>query len=345
MCFRGTGLRIKADETNQYHPDVHVMWQPKAWYDSATCNKWVVQYAADEISKADLRHGQMHLLICDNLAGQTKRSNPKFSKLLKDLCNAEVWNLLAGNTDEIQVVDAGFGALMKRLAEGVQQDWFQDDQNWAEWTGPTMSASRRRILATHWYGAAYEQACQRFDFCKVFDSTGSNLTALGSRDHLIKLQGLVNFSFTVEDAKRDAMSGEMNQGELPAAAAEEEANAIAGSSDNEEQEELSENDGSDSGSGGETDCEGEPYDCPDGWTIVDECPEDSDSTRRGLVLAHRWEEGWYSGEIKWKVELSDNPNMNGKYACQYSDRRRPVYHDLFTEDYGPQKMWVVIKKS
>ena len=45
ICFRGTGARISDEETQQYHPDVIVMWQPKAWYDNATCNKRVAMYA------------------------------------------------------------------------------------------------------------------------------------------------------------------------------------------------------------------------------------------------------------------------------------------------------------
>ena len=63
------------------------------------------------------------------------------------------------------------------------------------------------------------------------------------------------------------------------------------------------------------------------------------------VCAHRWEEGWFEGEIKFKVTMSTNANENGKYACKYSDRRKPVYHDLFVEDYGIARMWVIVKKG
>ena len=69
MCFRGTGARISDLEKQGYHPDVTVMWQPKAWYDNLTCNKWVALYAIAEIKKADLGVGQRHLILCDNLAG------------------------------------------------------------------------------------------------------------------------------------------------------------------------------------------------------------------------------------------------------------------------------------
>ena len=53
--------------------------------------------------------------------------------------------LLAGCTDEIQVVDAGFGALIKRHTNVVVQEWMQDDDNWAEWTGPNLSAGHHRL--------------------------------------------------------------------------------------------------------------------------------------------------------------------------------------------------------
>ena len=116
LCFRGTGARISAQEQEQYHPDVVVMWQRKAWYDSATCNKWVVQYAITEMKRDELGRGERaarlvssrlvdmplvagerHLILCDNLAGQTKRSNPTFGKLLDEHCKATVFNLLAGD--------------------------------------------------------------------------------------------------------------------------------------------------------------------------------------------------------------------------------------------------------
>ena len=180
ICFRGTGQRVSDEEKKAYHPDVVVMWQRKAWYDAATCNKWIAEYALHEIRKADLVAGQRHLILCDNLAGQTKRSNPTFSKLLHQHCACDVFNLLAGDsccccccrycsvmllwtgcTDEIQVVDAGFGALVKRHTEDVQMEWIQNDDNFTEWTGKNLSASRKRVLSTLWYGEGYERACCR----------------------------------------------------------------------------------------------------------------------------------------------------------------------------------------
>ena len=347
IYFRGKGLRISVEERAAYDPDVVVQFQPKAWYDSALCNKWVLDYAIAEIPKSVLKAGQRHLILGDNLAGQTKKSNPTFAKLLDKHCSATFWNLLAGCTDEIQVVDAGFGALVKRLAEQVQTEWFDVDENWAEWTASTLSASRRRVLMTIWYGEAYRRACASYDFCSVFNRTGNNLTADGSDDKLIKLQGYDDFSFNLADANRDPLTGELVEASLPVAEAQIEAEETAGLSDNEEQEELSDNDenscedGDSSDEGGETseDGEGPPYVCPEEYTVNAECEDNL----AGLLIAHRFDMGWYEGQCVRQVTMSIRTDENGKYAVKYPDSRRDIMHDLFPEDYGMDKIWVIIK--
>ena len=46
--------------------------------------------------------------------------------------------------------------------------------------------------------------------CSATGRTGSSLSADGSGDHLIKLQGLEEFSFNAAGAQRDGVTGEMN---------------------------------------------------------------------------------------------------------------------------------------
>ena len=226
IAFRGTGARISEDEKSQYHSDVVVFFQGKAWFDGPLCNTWVIEAAVEALRKSDLETGQRHLILCDNLNGQTRKCNPQFLQLLDKMCSCDVWNLLAGNTDEIQVVDAGLGKLVKDIAEDEACEWMGVDENWAEWTGPRITASRKRILLTHWYAAAWEKACERYDFVSVFNKTGSNLTADGSRDSEISLQGLSAFSFTVDDAKRDCKTGELAEADAAVAEVSEE-NAAA----------------------------------------------------------------------------------------------------------------------
>ncbi len=184
ICFRGQGIRISAAEKASYHPDVLVMWDKKAWYNSVKCNEWVVLAALEFLHKKD----GPHLIICDNLSGQT---TPEFKRLLKKHADGTVHNLLAGCTDEVQVVDAGFGALIKRKTLDVQTEWLAVDENWKEWTGSHLSASRRRVLITQWYGEGYCRACESYDFVANFEKCGSLLTADGSDDDKIKLQGVI----------------------------------------------------------------------------------------------------------------------------------------------------------
>ena len=108
-------------------------------------------------------------------------------ELLDKMCNADVWNLLPENTDEIQVVDHGLGASVKREAEQVQSEWLQNEDNWAEWTSGRLSASRRRVLSALWYGEAYDIVCRKFKFCKVFDT---NMLACAECSSAIEVQHL-----------------------------------------------------------------------------------------------------------------------------------------------------------
>ena len=159
-----------------------MQFQPCAWYDSVLSNKWVVEVAKDDVPKRDAKLGKRHLLNCDNLSSQASKINPQFSKLLGDLCDCDVFNGCSGNTDEIQVVDAGVGAFLKRFAEAIQTEWLDIDDNWNEWQEASLSAGRKRVLLTWWYGQAWETVCERFDFEGLFDKCGSSLTADGSED-------------------------------------------------------------------------------------------------------------------------------------------------------------------
>ena len=110
-----------------------------------------------------------------------------------------------------------------------------------------------------------------YNFEGTFDRTGSNLTADGSHDDRIKLQGLEKFTFTLEDARRNPLSGEFEEGEdIGEEDPAEAAHLAAGDSDNSEVEEFSENDGSDSDEGGcTTDGEDGPdYECDDQATMA-----------------------------------------------------------------------------
>lgn len=358
MCFRGKGLRISIDEQVQYHADVYVQWQKNAWYDSVTSNRYVAEFCVDEIKKSELGAGEEHLLLCDNLGSQTEKTNPQFKKLLRKLCRCEVWNLLAGCTDEVQVVDAGLGALIKRFAGEEHQRWSMDDANWEEWTGSTLTASRKRVLMTQFYGAAWARACQQYDFVKNFNQCGSNLTADGTGDKLIKLDKCGPFEVTVGDALRDSKTGRLP---TPATAAVAVAPAAAtpaskdggqaseSESGEDNIEELVEADSdSDDELGGDTsedDLEGDDFECPDAEVVVGEYPE---SGERGLLeqrIYQRYDVGWYGAMVLRRVRASSNVNNNLKYAVKFDGERKERFLDLFKDDYGSSNHWVLVNKK
>ena len=354
ICFRGTGQRISAEERSQYHPDIIVLFQPKAWFDGPTCNKWVLEAAAHEIRKSELDQGQRHLILADNLNGQTKKCNPKFLKLLDDLCRADVWNLLAGNTDGIQVVDAGFGKLVKDESEDIACEWLRVPANWQEWTGGRISAGRKRILFTHWYAKGYERACNQFDFCSVFSKTGSNLSPDGTGDDLIKIQGLSSFAFDVADARRDAKTGQFPAGDGPPAIEVDEANAAAvaaaaacDSADEEGDPECAtDQSGTEEEEGGSTSdeqLEGPDFDLAGDVHL--ELPSDYPACVIGQQVYHRYEEGWYLGLVLRQITCSTVTSRNGKFAMKFPDSINEIDHALKPGDYGPEGHWVLVESE
>ena len=149
----------------------------------------------------------------------------------------------------------------------------------------------------------------------------------------------------MEDAQRDPLTGEFPD-ELRLIAPDDAAHdndEDAACSEGEEVEELSQHTNASDDGGDTTDeDEGEPFHCPADMKIVAEYPEDN--ARPGLTVAHRFDVGWFKGQICRKVTLSARPEENGRWACKYPDRRKEYFHDLFPEDYGVSKMWVIVEK-
>ena len=61
-------------------------------------------------------------------------------------------------------------------------EWLDDDDNLAKWED-------RRILLANWYFKAVEKAVQGDAKRKYFEHAGALLTADGTDDNLIKLEG------------------------------------------------------------------------------------------------------------------------------------------------------------
>ena len=57
----------------------------------------------------------------------------------------------------------------------------------------------------------------------------------------------------------------------------------------------------------------------------------------GMRIYHRWDVGWFEGNVLRQVQMSSTLANNGKWAVKYADSRAEKYHALLPEDYGPDR--------
>ena len=68
-------------------------------------------------------------------------------------------------------------------------EWLDDDDNLTKWEDNTLTASDRRILLANWYFKAVKKALEGDTKHKYFEHAGGLLTADGTDDDKIKLEG------------------------------------------------------------------------------------------------------------------------------------------------------------
>jgi hypothetical protein len=90
----------------------------------------------------------------------------------------------------VQPVDDGLGQHLKIYVGQEENDWLEDDDNMSKWENNELTASDRRILLGTWYCAAYRRALTGPAKRKYFEHTGALLTADGTGDDLIQLEGV-----------------------------------------------------------------------------------------------------------------------------------------------------------
>ena len=78
---------------------------------------------------------------------------------------------------------------MKISLGEFMDEWLDDDDNLTKWEDNGLTASDRRILLANWYVRAVKRALVSDAKRKYFEHAGALLTADGSDDHLIKLEG------------------------------------------------------------------------------------------------------------------------------------------------------------
>ena len=126
-----------------------------------------------------------YILFQDNLDSQKQ---PDYINLLKDL-GIDDHKAPKNETDQAQPVDRGLGRHVKIYMGQSMDEWMDDDNNLAKWEDNALSASDRRILLGSWYYKSVNRALEGEAKFKYFQHAGALMTADGTDDELIKLEG------------------------------------------------------------------------------------------------------------------------------------------------------------
>ena len=188
ILFRGKG-NISEVERAAYPQGLVVLWQDKAWVDRPLAVEWVEDVIKPFI-EAERRAGvamrwTRYLLFQDNLDSQKQ---PEYIDLLKEWC-VDDHKLPPNETDQVQPIDRGFGRQIKIYLGQYMDEWLDDDDNLERWEDNSLTASDRRVLLGTWYYKACNKALQGEAKRKYFEHAGALLTADGTDDDLIKLEG------------------------------------------------------------------------------------------------------------------------------------------------------------
>lgn len=218
IVFRGQGKRISENEKSGWHPDVHVRFQPKAWFDDNLCASYA-RNELEEVCREAKRAKRETVFILDNLSGQTTAA---FEKELRRY-NAKRHLLPTGVTDELQLIDDGVGIAVKNKMGDLFDEWAMEQGNLERWTaeknaiaeGVTpMAAWEKRVLTTQLAARAWEHVCNSFDFERVATRLGMRMTVDGTDDDLIKIQGLDHYSFCDADGGEEGLESDDGDDEV-----------------------------------------------------------------------------------------------------------------------------------
>lgn len=110
-------------QKEKFPKSVDVYWQPKGYFDSATCMAYARRY-----QKQAQRGEKLHQL--DNLGGQ---SDPEFRKFMKTKANTLLLFTVPGCTDVGAAVDAGLGRDVKGgMKRRFEADFEERMDDWCD---------------------------------------------------------------------------------------------------------------------------------------------------------------------------------------------------------------------
>ena len=364
MILRGTGVRIKQAERDGWHKDVDVRFQKKAWADDALCEA----FAAKELFEAtrEAREaGERCVCFFDNLSGQTTEEHLRLCR--RAHCDRHL--LPTGTTGELMFIDGGIGVRLKNLIGEEQDAWMEVTGNLERWSSSPkdggLQAWEKRVLVTQWAGNAWAKLCDSYDFEASARSLGMLMTADGSEDDQIKVQGLTEaYTFTDADGGSEGAESEVEEDkEEHADVLDKEGNEGNEGNEGEEAEEaeeaedgMEETDEEDDTADNLWACGDAPAVPPTGYTYAPCPPLETEEQQRALVgryvlVAHNSEPvGWHMGKVrffgvgaKWK-KVCATANFLVTYSKQLTDNllSGEEGRELSTRNYGPDEWWLLL---
>lgn len=185
IIFRGTGQRISREERDMYAEDVFVDFQPKAWTDSETLQRWSDMFVGWTKENCDDRQ---KLLFLDNLKAQTMDG---FRDRLAE-GNVKAWWLPKNCTDLVQPVDRHLAKQLKSKVKFLLDEYLAEHPDFqAKWhsvSADNLKAKDVRIFLTKVVSKAWKLLCLERDFLCLGLQTGCVMPKVGVDRAAMQLQ-------------------------------------------------------------------------------------------------------------------------------------------------------------
>jgi len=354
IIFRGKGLRISAEEREQWDKRVDVYFQPRAWLDKYINAEWTERTFAPCTSYHQNQSGghEESVVFTDNLSTQTTE---EWRKQLWKSARTKSHLFPTGVTDELQTIDDGVGWMTKHHMGEAWTRWIEttapDGQsNLERMVASEVSASEKRVLLSKFLGDAWDHVTAKYDFLYSGEKNGCTLDVDGTQMSKIKLQGLEEcYTFTAADAGESAASSADEE--------EEDTENEGTDCDTEEMGEIEVVSESEPDSDDASEEEGPQnvddhgnFEVPDGMHVLPKPPVNfSVASLKAfkLKIALKWpfgdEFGWEIGKI---IKLVTHAGRHkGSFVIRFEDGIEWYWPKLRDFQYGGTKAWVLIAET
>jgi hypothetical protein len=212
LIFKGSPNKKekrRVKEIRQYHTNVIVVWNAKAYSNTQEILWWIKNQYAGATEYA-LSKREPRLLCLDAFAPhktqgvnipENETEGAKAQRLAEQEGNRQIKEELAklnttvsiipgGCTGYVQVLDVSINKLVKKFIEEEEQIYY--DNNLDTFAAETVNIGQRRILMTWWVATAWKRVHDEYQdlIVKTFKHVGLSLNPNGSKDRELKIKDL-----------------------------------------------------------------------------------------------------------------------------------------------------------